>query len=285
MSLTGSNEIEKHLLSRCYDSHSEIVELLASRYSMTGDQKPTILFKHIVTNKDKNKRKSLLHVDRNKSTTKITPERKKTTKQELKTYISTTLTNQKKLIKKIQAHNRKQSKTSFPIDKYLVQYRIPKFEDFLTMNELWQKYMQDLIFINGNLPALQMILPRLTAADYNGCLLTVLQSRNTTVVGLRGIVVWDNQHSFIMVVPKNEDSKEWNEDKQQDEEGSRFTPSEMVGGLRVVPKKHTMFGFDVISPQNEDECIGFTIIGSRFEVRSVDRSGKKFKNHSIDDIL
>lgn len=148
------------------------------------------------------------------------------------------------------------------------------------MNKLWQKYAQDLIFQNGNLmQSLSSILPRLTAADFNGCLLTVLQSRNTNVIGTRGIVVWDAQHSFILVVPRNEDSKEWNEEK------SRFSPSEMVGGLKVIPKKHTMFGFDIIDPRNENDCYGFTIVGSRFEIRSVERSGKKFKNHSVDDIL
>ena len=49
MSLQQDTELEKHLLSRCYDSQSKIVELLQDRYSVTGSQKSTILFKNIVT--------------------------------------------------------------------------------------------------------------------------------------------------------------------------------------------------------------------------------------------
>lgn len=279
MSLQQDTELEKHLLSRCYDSQSKIVELLQDRYSVTGSQKSTILFKNIVT--DTKKPRSLLHQE-NTQPTKITQERKKTTRQVLREYISGTLNNQRKLIKKIQSHNRKNTTghQPFPIHQYLQKYKSPNFDDFFQMNKLWQKYAQDLIFQNGNLmQSLSSILPRLTAADFNGCLLTVLQSRNTNVIGTRGIVVWDAQHSFILVVPRNEDSKEWNEEK------SRFSPSEMVGGLKVIPKKHTMFGFDIIDPRNENDCYGFTIVGSRFEIRSVERSGKKFKNHSVDDIL
>lgn len=280
MSLTPNNEIERHLLSRCYDSNSRIVELLETRYSMHGEQKPTILFKNIVNNEPK-KRASLLNQNTNDGDDGISEQRKSTTRLEIKNFISSTLNNQRKLIKKIQLYNRnKPSGATFPLDKLLKKYKIPNFQDFLTMNELWQKYMQDLIFQNGQkLQPLSAILPRLASADFNGCLITVLQSRNTSVVGTRGIVIWDSQHSFTIVVPRNEDSKEWNETK------SDFTPSELVGGLRVIPKSHTVFGFEVIDPSDEDKYIGFSIIGSRFEIRSVDRAGKKFKNHSIDDIL
>lgn len=279
MSLTPNNEIEKHLLSRCYDSNSRIVELLESRYSLHGDQKPTILFKNITNNEPK-KRTSLLNQD--STDDGISKQRKLTTRLEVKKFISSTLINQRKLIKKIQHYNRNKTSSSsaLNVDKLLQKYKIPNFDDFITMNELWQKYMQDLIFQNGQkLQPLSAILPRLSSADFNGCLITVLQSRNTSVVGIRGIVIWDSQHSFTIVVPKNQDSKEWNEDK------SNFTPSELIGGLKVVPKKHTIFGFEVIDPGDEESYIGFTIVGSRFEFRSVDRAGKKFKNHSIDDIL
>ncbi|RCK65120.1 RNases MRP/P 32 subunit [Candida viswanathii] len=281
MSLTPNNEVERHLLSRCYDSNSKIVELLETRYSQHGDQKSTILFKNITTTEPK-KRGSLLSQSTYDTDSAITEERKRTTRLEVRNYISSTLTNQRKLIKKIQLHNRtKSTGPPFPLDKFLHKYAIPQFEDFATMNELWQKYMQDLLFQNGErLLSLASILPRLASADFNGCLLTVLQSRNTSVVGTRGIVIWDSQHSFTMVVPRGEDSKEWNETGE-----GAFSPSEMVGGLRVIPKKHTMFGFEVIDPSDEENCIGFTIVGSRFEIRSVDRAGKKFKNHAIDDIL
>ena len=103
MSLQQDTELEKHLLSRCYDSQSKIVELLQDRYSVTGSQKSTILFKTLLLIP---KPRSLLHQE-NTQPTKITQERKKTTRQVLREYISGTLNNQRKLIKKIQSHNRK----------------------------------------------------------------------------------------------------------------------------------------------------------------------------------
>ena len=103
MSLQQDTELEKHLLSRCYDSQSKIVELLQDRYSVTGSQKSTILFKNIVTDT-----KNQGHYYTKKTpTNQITQERKKTTRQVLREYISGTLNNQRKLIKKIQSHNRK----------------------------------------------------------------------------------------------------------------------------------------------------------------------------------
>ncbi|KAG7666231.1 POP4 [[Candida] subhashii] len=294
------NELEKHLLTRCYDKQDRIIELLTSRYSITGDQKPTIVFGQS-SDSTTNKPKSLLHQEQS-SQSNITPERKQSTRRDLKLYIQTTLKNQKKLIKRIQSYNRKPTKTAnpFPFQKMILHYNIPQFDNFRTINALWQKYIQDLLFPQSqqNNLAMANILPKLATADYNGCLVTVLQSRNRNCVGMRGIVVWDAQHSFIIVVPNGRDCKEWKEGG----EGGDVSVSEMVGGLRVVPKKHTLFGFDVIIPkkkrtetkegqeeveeeEEDDECIGFTILGSRFEFRSVDRSGKKFKNHSVDDIL
>ena len=163
MSLQQDTELEKHLLSRCYDSQSKIVELLQDRYSVTGSQKSTILFKNIVT--DTKKPRSLLHQE-NTQPTKITQERKKTTRQVLREYISGTLNNQRKLIKKIQSHNRKNTTghQPFPIHQYLQKYKIPNFDDFFQMNKLWQKYAQDLIFQNGNL---MQSLSSITAI--NGC--------------------------------------------------------------------------------------------------------------------
>ncbi|KAK6463896.1 Rof/RNase P-like protein [Scheffersomyces coipomensis] len=298
--MNRTNALERHLLTRCYNSDNQIEELLKTRYSLTGDQKPVI---HFTQYKGQAKTKSLLHSEPNTSTGIITRERKVNTRKDLQVYIKQTLDNQKKVIKKIQAHNRKKTSDSnpFPLSKFIKLFSIPQYEEFIGLNNLWQNYMQDLLFVNNNnnanndkskplhIPSMTTLLPKLSTADYNGCLLTVIQSKNSNLVGLRGIVVWDSQHSFIICVPSKEDSKEWNETKDD------FSPSEMLGGFRAVPKQKSLFAFDVILPKQstnsnddedeEDECVGFTMIGSRFEFRAVDRSGKKFKSHSVDGIL
>lgn len=288
--MNRNNVLEKHLLSRCYSSDARIDELLSTRYSITGDQKPSLILTPTGQGTENDKTKSLLHQEKPSKSDETHKIRKVSTRLELKNYIKNTLNNQQKVVKKIQAYNRLKKQNSqkkpFPIQKLLEHYSIPLYEEFIPINNLWQDYMQNLLFpsANNKLPSLISILPKLSSADYHGCLLTVLKSSNTLLVGVRGIVVWDTQHSFILCVPRNNDSKEWNEQKDV------FTPSEQVGGLRIVPKKGCLFGFDVILPstdgeQEEDECMAFTVIGSRFEFRSVDRSGKKFKNHNVDDIV
>lgn len=301
------NSLEKHLLSRSYESESHIEEILAGRYSYKGSQKPFLILVP-TTGLSKSRLKLITKSELLKdgqtsgNNAKLTNERKSSIRNELRLFIKTTLSNQTKLVKKIQAYNRlkretNKSKKPFPVRDLLKHYKIPQYEEFIPMNNLWQDYMQNLLYPNSNIQATNILLQKLTTADFNGCLITVLQSKNRNLIGIRGIVAWDTQHSFILCVPRNEDSKEWNENSKE------FTPSEQVGGLKIIPKKGSLFGFDVILPsknkkhseikmeqdqdeeQEEEECMGFTIIGSRFDVRSVDRSNKKFKNHNVEDIL
>ncbi|RLV96621.1 RNases MRP/P 32.9 kDa subunit [Spathaspora sp. JA1] len=219
------NELEKHLLTRCYDSQSKIVELLESRYS-TQDQKSSIIFTK--SDNSSTSAKLLTH-----DTATIPKARLQSTRKSLRTYISTTLSNQRKLTHRIKQYNRKKPhKHPFPLDKLLLQYNIPNFQQFIHMNKLWQSYMQDLLMLNsqGN-QGLPNILPKLATADYIGCIVKVVQSRNRNCVGISGIVVWDAQHAFILCVPRGEDGD--------------------IGGFKVVPKQHTLFTFDVILPKPE----------------------------------
>lgn len=275
------NALEKQLLSRSYSSESNVEQLLTSRYSLKGEQKYFLLL--VPTGGTTTEAKpplTALEVGGNNG--KMSAEAKQATRKRLRVYIKTTLANQKKLVRRIQAYNRQKAikeKKPFPVIKMLDHYKIPKFEDFTALNTLWQSYMQDLLFPNATVPSSATILQRLSTADFNGCLLTVVGSKNQNVVGTRGVVAWDTQHSFILCVPRNEDSKEWNEDTHI------FSPSEQVGGFKIIAKKGSLFAFDVTLPGDKDECIGFTIVGSRFEIRPVDRSGRKFKNHKVDDII
>lgn len=324
--MNRNNELEKHLLSRSYESSTKISQLLETRYSITGGQKPIILFKQVGEPIDKQgKLGKLALLDETKDRLEIIGQNRiRNTRLELRSYIQQTLTSQRRLVKKIQLHHRTSTKFTkkFPIEKYLVKYEIPQFEEFVPLSEMWQQYMQNLLFparaqgekskdegkneqlaekvehlaekdqqlaekgqqlteksqqFDSDSLDYSQLLPKLASADFNGCIVTVIQSKNTLLVGVRGIIVWDTQHSFIVVVPRDEDSREWNEDK------NTFSPTETVGGFRMIPKKGSLFAFDVVLPGDE-ECVGFTMVGSRFEFRSVDRSGKKFKSHNVDDL-
>lgn len=258
------NELERHLLTRCYDDGERIEELLNTRYNMNGDQKPTIMFTGVATMAPKkDESPSLLKSSLNKR-------RAATTRRLVKKYILLTITKQKLLA---QTHRKEIT------PEVLRSHRIPLIEDFLPMNRLWQSYAWGLIHA-GSVTS-TVVLPKLALADYNGCLLTVTKAKNPQLVGMRGIVVWDSQHSFVMVVPRGPDARPWSSEQES------FTPLELIGGLRMVPKKGTIFEFDVAEPEGAgtlDDAYGFALIGSRFEVRLIERLGKKFKAHSVDDL-
>lgn len=272
--MNRKDPLERHLLTRCYDSELRIQELLATRYSASGDQKPSLVLLPTGTVAEP------AFMDKKKSTA-IDPARSQQTRYAVRDYIKTTLDNQRKLVKKIQAHNRRNKslptshQKNFPVQRMVEKYSIPQYAEFVPMNNMWQDYMQSLLFPNpdsSTLPGLGSILPKLATADYHGCLLTVIDSRNHLLLGVRGIVVLDTQHSFILVIPPKENT-------------SGLSPTEQVGGLRAIAKKGSLFAFDVLIPREEEECLGFTIAGTRFEFRSADRAARKFKNHKVDNLV
>lgn len=272
-------ELEKHILSRCFEDDEKIEELLATRYNFTGTQKPSLVLLP-TTGEDQEKQKSLLHKETIRD--EQHNQRRINTRLEIREYLKNTKKEQMKLQKKIQDYNKlsqKKTKRQFPLHKLLTLHKIPMYEDFLPLYKLWMEYIQSLVFPGLNspqdrIPGKQVILSKLATAEYNGCLMTVLDSRNPQLIGLRGIVVYDTQYSFIICVPRDE-----SEDA---------SPAKQVGGLRFIPKKYSLFTFDVILPyktEQESECLSFTLIGSRIDMRAVDRSTKKFKNHNVEDII
>lgn len=259
--------LEKHLLSRSYTSETQILELLAERYSHTGGQKPFIPL--VPTEQiTEDKEQGIVSLTKNIEAKPKTA-RKSNARKEMRVYLKFTLANQKKAVKKLQAFQRKNPNAPVRVNSLLKQYSIPRYSDYIQLNNLWNLYIEDLLFGDQKNPNLNMVLPKLSTADYNGCHLTVLESRNVHLVGMSGIVLYDAQHSFILVVPQVTESE------------TTVSPSEAVGGIKILAKRGTMFGFDV---KMGEEIVGFTILGSRFELRAVDRSAKKFKSHNVEDI-
>lgn len=258
--------LEKHLLSRSYTSNAQIRTLLAERYSIKGGQRPFLALtpaEELAPVQLSKKSDFLKTAD-----SKPTKERKINTRHEMKVYIKATLKKQDKIVKKAKLHQ-KAHNLAFDPEPWLRRFQIPRYIEYQQLNRLWRSYMKDLLVGDQKNPNLNMVLPKLSTADYNGCELTVLESRNRNLVGIRGIVMYDAQHSFIVVVPSKCESQ------------TVISAAELVGGIRILPKKATLFGFNV---DVGDGTVDFTILGTRFELRSVDRSAKKFKSHNVEDI-
>lgn len=258
--------LEKHLLSRSYTSNAQIRTLLDERYSLKGGQKPylSLTYAEEPAPPKPQEKSEFMTVGEEKPT----KERKISTRQEMKLYIKKTLQNQVKIVKKAKIHMKTHT-LIFDPEPWLRHYRIPQYKTYQQLNQLWRSYIQDLLVGDQRNPNLNMVLPKLSTADYNGCELTVLESRNRNLVGIRGIVLYDAQHSFIVVVPQKTESE------------ATLSAAEIVGGIRILPKKATLFGFEVDTGEG---IVEFTILGTRFELRSVDRSAKKFKSHNVEDI-
>ena len=123
--------------------------------------------------------------------------------------------------------------------------RLPKYDKFLPMySEFWLNYIKELLGIpergvedvNSLTSVGSQATLRLSMADFNGALLGVTKSRNHNMVGIKGIVIWDSQKNFIMV-----------------------TKGDLVDEIKCIPKKGTVFNFEV--PINERDALLYTILG------------------------
>ncbi|XP_063043919.1 ribonuclease P protein subunit p29 [Engraulis encrasicolus] len=126
-----------------------------------------------------------------------------------------------------------------------------KYSLFLPLHELWKQYIRDLC--NGLTSASnpQMIQQKFLKADLHGAVLTVVRSKCPSYVGATGILVQEMKHVFKIITK---------EDK-----------------LKVIPKRNSVFGVEI------DGFISH-IYGSKFEMRSSERSAKKFKAKGTIDL-
>ncbi|KAJ8343666.1 hypothetical protein SKAU_G00309950 [Synaphobranchus kaupii] len=126
-----------------------------------------------------------------------------------------------------------------------------RYELFLPLHELWKQYIRDLC--NGLKPDSnpQMIQQKLLKADFHGAIITVSKSKCPSYVGTTGILVQEMKHVFKVVTK---------EDK-----------------LKVIPKRNSVFAVEI------DGFISH-IYGSKFQLRSSERSAKKFKAKGTMDL-
>ncbi|KAM4614062.1 ribonuclease P protein subunit p29 [Discoglossus pictus] len=126
-----------------------------------------------------------------------------------------------------------------------------RYELFLPLHDLWKQYIRDVC--NGLRPNTQpqMIQNKLLKADLHGAEIMVTKSKCQSFVGLTGIVLQETKYVFKIITK---------EDK-----------------LKVVPKLNCVFSL---------ETDGFIshIYGSKFQMRSSERSAKKFKGKGSIDL-
>ncbi|XP_010889720.1 ribonuclease P protein subunit p29 [Esox lucius] len=144
----------------------------------------------------------------------------------------------KKKTKVLSAKQRRQMKV------FQLKPEHQKYELFLPLHELWKQYIRDLC--NGlkaeSNP--QTVQQRLLKADFHGAVLTVARSKCPSYIGATGILVQEMKHVFKIITA---------EDK-----------------LKVIPKRNSVFAVEI------DGFVSH-IYGSKFELRSSERSAKKFK--------
>lgn len=143
-----------------------------------------------------------------------------------------------------------------------------KYIIFEPLHRLWVGYMHEIL--GSGRPVTGTVAAKLASADYHGALVQVTRSRCTSRVGVKGIVIKDTKFTFEIISEGNE--------------------------LKVLPKEHTIFRFEVPEAAEEEgpkdasedndarKSLFFELHGDQFQLRAVDRANKKFKQHFLPDL-
>lgn len=152
-------------------------------------------------------------------------------------------------------------------------YDIPAAEQdyalYEPLHRMWVAYIHEVLGPTC-MPVTGATAAKLVSADFHGAKVQVVRSRCVGRVGVGGIVVRDERGVFVVVVKG--------------------------GGVKVLPKEHTVFRFEVPQPGVEDggdaegegaekkKNLVFELHGDQFQHRAVDRANKKFKPHHLPDL-
>ena len=100
----------------------------------------------------------------------------------------------------------------------------------------------------------------LASADFHGAKIEVAKCGCLGRIGMKGIVVRDTKFTFTIVTKRDE--------------------------VRTLPKRDTIFRYEVPLPDEKEEAAGrslvFELHGNQFETRPADRANKKFKWNAKD---
>ncbi|XP_043266579.1 ribonuclease P protein subunit p29 [Venturia canescens] len=126
------------------------------------------------------------------------------------------------------------------------------YEELMPLNEMWTEYIRQNLGVHSfsKLPISpdnlnwESINQRLMKADYHGAIISVVQSKETNLVGTRGIVLQETKNCFRIVTPRNT--------------------------LRTIPKSSSVFRFHLPDAHLQ-------VYGKEICFKPAERSVKKFK--------
>ncbi|XP_049642197.1 ribonuclease P protein subunit p29 [Suncus etruscus] len=126
-----------------------------------------------------------------------------------------------------------------------------RYSLFLPLHDLWKQYIRDLC--NGLKPDTQpqMVQAKLLKADLHGAIVSVTKSKCPSYVGVTGILLQETKHVFKIITKDDH--------------------------LKVIPKLNCVFTVEI------DGFLSY-IYGSKFQLRSSERSAKKFKAKGTIDL-
>ncbi|KAA8916595.1 hypothetical protein TRICI_001221 [Trichomonascus ciferrii] len=218
--------IEEGLLQKSH-TPEEAKELLDSRYSLSGEQKPFLVLTPTSGGNNASVPKAKKGLDHDEL-----------------------MTNPNLRVNKHKQRKRRIRRARDDLKDFIKENKNnASYASFEGLNTLWKGYMADLLSGTSNA---QVIAGKLASADYHGADLTVVEARNPSLVGINGIVVWEARTGFVMVCRDNK--------------------------LRIVEKRGARFDVNALPDKK------FEIIGSRFLYRTAERSGRKFKPKSVEDL-
>lgn len=110
-----------------------------------------------------------------------------------------------------------------------------KFEFFMSMHEMWKKYVMQLLKKNGKIHVAQSLL----VADLHGAILRVVDCKVHSFIGVVGIMIRETAETFGIITREN--------------------------SFRVVPKKDSVFIFQA-------DCWRITLYGDKCISRKLDTS-------------
>ncbi|XP_006008745.1 ribonuclease P protein subunit p29 [Latimeria chalumnae] len=156
----------------------------------------------------------------------------------LKHHVKKEKKQKQKKVKTLSARQRKEMRL------FEIRPEHQRYEMFLPLHELWKQYIRNLC--NGLKPDSQpqMIQSKLLKADFHGAVVTVAKSKCSSYVGVTGIILQEMKHVFKILT---------RDDK-----------------LKVILKRGSVFSVEI------DGFVSY-IFGSNFQLRSSERSAKKFK--------
>lgn len=145
-----------------------------------------------------------------------------------------------------------------------------KYATFVPLHNLWLGYVREIlgseVYSGG-----QGAAAKLSAADFHGAEIEVVRSGCVGRVGIKGIVVKDTRFVFEVITVKNK--------------------------IKTVPKECTIFRVEIppsestrakdtgeTGTQPGPKNLVIEILGDQFNLRSADRSNKKFKPHFLKNV-